>query len=434
MRHLTWILLISACAWDAPINPNEEAAPPLDNVLSGVVAWPGDGDPADTFITVYAADNPGPPAGLGGPVTFSAVPADTWTTDTTGLQSAPWAVGSLPDGAYLVNALMDRDGDFNPLAPSLTGATCGDWVGTHLADLSSTAPGAITAEGGVEVHDLPVILGAEVSTERPVFQLLPDADGVPPVMSRQTGKESGANLLLALQMQYDIRPTSVDTALEASDGTLLPVELGPACQPDPALDCTAASACPCDLATLAPCDTALWVWMVDADDDGAIDPYPGETQAAAGFLDVWPRVYLEYVGTPTEVDGEVVLESDLEPGERWVSENFPLGFDLVLDPDGSRFGPIDVPFPVETLSVLWSPVFRHYWEGGTDGTDANGPFDYVDLRAADVAVDDVPAGQYAVTLVSFTGQTWTLPNEIALLPSNDGSVDNATQGATLTVQ
>jgi hypothetical protein len=163
--------------------------------------------------------------------------------------------------------------------------------------------------------------------------------------------------------------------------------------------------------------------MVDADEDGVLDPYPGETQAEAGFYDVWPRVYIEYTG-------------ELPEGERWVSENFPLGFDLAINPDPAQFGPLGVPFPVESLSVLWSPVFRHYWEGGTDGTDVSGPFDYVDLRDADVASEDVPAGQYALTVVSFTGQTWSLPNDIGLLdlPSFDDSLDNRTQLGVLTVE
>ena len=416
---LPWLAVLTACAWDAPTNTNALSAPELPNVLSGVVAYPGDGEPATTFITIYDANNPGPPSGLGSPLTFSAVTTDAYTTDTTGLQSAPWFVGDLQDGDYLVNALMDLDGDFHPFTGVLTGATCGDWIGTHLASLDSTTPAVVSAEGGVEIDDLPVVLGVEVTTERPVFKLATNAEGEPPAISREIGKQSGANILLATQMLYTMEATAVSTALSPE----LPVDLGPACTPDPAIDCSLTSICPCDLATLQPCDTALWVWMVDADEDGVLDPYPGQTQAEAGFYDVWPRVYIEYTG-------------ELPEGERWVSENFPLGFDLAINPDPAQFGPLGVPFPVESLSVLWSPVFRHYWEGGTDGTDASGPFDYVDLRDADVASEDVPAGQYALTVVSFTGQTWTLPNDIGLLdlPSFDDSLDNRSQLGVLTVE
>ncbi|MFT4621790.1 MAG: hypothetical protein ACI8PZ_000442 [Myxococcota bacterium] len=422
-------LLLAACAWDAPDNTNAQSAPPLDNVLSGVIAWPGGDDPEHSFVTVYDANNPGPPAGLGRPLTFATIPSSTFTTDTSGLKSATWAVGNLPDGEFLVNGLMDRDGDFSPLTGVLAGATCGDWVGTHVADLTSTNPGVITAEGGVEVDNLPVVLGAELSTERPVFQFVTDDDGNMPAVERAIGKQSGANLLLATQMRYRITPTGVDSNLTDD----IAVDLGPPCQPDPSANCGVDAACSCDLATFSACDTALWMWTVDADDDGDLDLYPGETQSEAGFRDVWPRIYIEYIGEPVEVDGEVVYESGLEPGERWVSENFPLGFELTLNPDPTPYGPLDVPFPVNELSVLWSPVFRHYWEGGMAGADANGPFDYVDLRQDDVAVEDVPAGRYSVTVVSFTGQTWTLPNDLGGVPSNDAAYDNITQAGFLDV-
>ena len=129
-------------------------------------------------------------------------------------------------------------------------------------------------------------------------------------------------------------------------------------------------------------------------------------------------------------------ESGLAEGERWVSENFPLGLELLTNPDVTAYGPLGVPFPVHSLSVLWSPVFRHYWPGGTDGQDAGGPFDYLDLRAADVAVDAVPAGHYSITVVSFTGQTWTLPNEAGLLslPSLDPQDDASTQAGVLFIE
>ncbi|MEZ4234595.1 MAG: hypothetical protein R3F59_00200 [Myxococcota bacterium] len=41
---------------------------------------------------------------------------------------------------WLFNALVDVDGDFNPFSKRACsrGATCGDWGGTHLADLAGT--------------------------------------------------------------------------------------------------------------------------------------------------------------------------------------------------------------------------------------------------------------------------------------------------------
>ena len=68
--------------------PKVLSAPPLPNMLSGLVSWPGDANPADTFITVYEADNPGPPTGLGAPITLATVTGTSFTSDTTGLLSA----------------------------------------------------------------------------------------------------------------------------------------------------------------------------------------------------------------------------------------------------------------------------------------------------------------------------------------------------------
>jgi hypothetical protein len=60
-------------------------------------------------------------------------------------------------------------------------------------------------------------------------------------------------------------------------------------------------------------------------------------------------------------------------------------------------------------------------------TAADGSTEYV-------SGGDIPSGAWAVTVVSETGQTWTLPNGLAALGSTDGDWFPELQGATLVVE
>lgn len=410
MRALSLALLGSACAWEPPLNSNELAAPPLLNTLSGPVVLLGDVEPATTYVTVYDADDPGPPAGTGAPLTFGTVPAASYSTEDAGIRAASYTITQLPDGAYLLNALMDTDGDFNPFTPALAGATCGDWVGTHLASLEAPLPAAISLEGGGAYGDVPVFLASPITTERPAFTFV----GVPELSLRGVLEGTTPPLLR-------VSATGIDTAFHPE----LPLQLDPACDPEPG--CDQLTYCPCDLQAFEPCTTAIHVWMVDADADGIPDPHPGPAQAAAGLRDVWPRVYLEHLGQlPTfEHQGQQLPE-------RWVSEAYPLAAELGAalqagTPDA--IAEVGVPTPFQDLSITFAPIFLHYHADGADGEDANGPFDLVDLTQG-ASVEQVPLESWSVTLVTHTGQTWTLPNEISAIP-RDGDFDPAKQGIPL---
>lgn len=411
MRALP-VMLLASCAYEPPLD--DGAVVPL-NAIHGEVVFGGGPDVATTYVTVFEAAAPPPPMGLGSPVTFTAVGADAFTGGDATLRSAPFHVTNLPDGDYVLGALTDLDGDFQPLAGVLAGATCGDWSGAHLASLATTDFGTVHVAGGHRVDDVSILVGAPVTTERPAFRVLAD-----PVSLQDLAAPYPATIRLSA--------IQVDTAF--SDDVQL--HLGPVCAPEPAIPgCDeTAPACPC-AADLAPCGTALWVWMNDADGDGALDPYPEEPQASAGLFDVWPRTYLEYTGELATFEHE-----GRELPERWVAEAYPLAFEiagtLLTGGDPSMLGPIGVPFPAHSLSVTLSSTFVHYHEGGAAGVDENGPFDLVDVHDP-AAAAIVPDGAWAVTLVSFTGQTWTVPNEIATegLPSLDPAFDPATQGVPL---
>jgi hypothetical protein len=225
------------------------------------------------------------------------------------------------------------------------------------------------------------------------------------------------------------------------------LSLGPSCAPlpDPPAPypaCADLPTCGCDPATLAPCGTALYLWLVDADADGVVDPDPDPDLAAAGIFDVWPRVYLEFTGelATFEHEGRILPE-------RWVSQAFPLLGEAVTVATQSAYAgypispaqaagllgaPVGTPTPLHSLSVTFTPVFVHYHADGVLVDPAKGPYDVVDLGAGGVLPPEV-LGAWAVTLVSFTGQTWTLPNDIGLLglPSIDPLFDPTTQAVPL---
>jgi hypothetical protein len=413
------LLVVGAagCAYEAPRNPN---ADPLLNAVVGTVVFAGDGELAPTYVTVYDAANPPPPVGTGAPTTFTAIPTAAYSDPAAGLPAAGYAITRLPDGTWLLNALLDTDGDFNPFTSVLAGATCGDWGGAHLADLAGT-PAPVPVSGGQAFDDVTILIGQEFPLERPVFELGTDEVSLSAVV--------GGTVAPFVRL----RSSAVASAFSED----LPVQLGPSCAPAAEPPCDAASpTCPCDPASMAPCGTALWVELRDADGDGVVDPYPAEPQASSGLLDVWPRVFLEYVGEPLDT----FEYQGRELPERWVSQAHPLAGEILgaagqagLPPGeaAALLGPVGAPFPVAELSVTFLPVFLHYHAGGAMGVDVNGPFDLVDLTVVPTA--PVPTGAWAVTVVSFTGQTWTLPNDVGLLglPSFDPGLEPALQGQPL---
>lgn len=348
------LLLFSACAWDPPLDPE---APAVRNVLSGEVLVTGTDTVAPTFVLLFDAAAPPPPEGTGSPLTFAAVPAEAYTGGGAGVQAGRFALTGVPDGTWLLTALMDMDGDFQPLLSSHAGATCGDWVGAHLADLSTGEPAPVTVGGGVELDDVVVTVGVEMTTERPAFALTAPS---------------------LVQTSTDPQLFRVDSIGVASSVLTLAA---------PGTD---------------PCGTSFLFYAPDADGDGAPDPHPEPAFAAAGLYDLWPKVYLRYLG------------AELEPGESWTAEAVVYPGPLL---DGTA--PVGVPTPVTALDVVWVPAARHTFPDGS---------------AATVAAPNLPGGAWSVTVVSLTGQTWTVPNELASFPAADASFDPSTQAATLLVE
>lgn len=428
-------LLLAACSYEAPVVDT-----PVGNGITGSVLFSGPDAPAVTYVTLFRADDPGPPAGTGSPITFTTVRATAFTGRDQGMESAPFAFTDVPDGEYYVSALMDVDGDFNPFGSAVAGATCGDAVGAHLGDLVTQEPVPVTVRRGQLLEDVPVILGPPLQTERPTFTT---PEGF--VVDREALAASVDAYGNPVVENLQLLPLSA-VGVRAAYSRDLVLDLPGPCAP--AGDCTGLSACPCEVDP--GCVTALPLWLVDADADGAVDPYPDDLQASLGLLDVWPRVYLEYLGEPVERGGTTVFENDLgtfrhrgEPRtERWVAEAFPLATELQsalaqdIPVEAITGVPVGLPSLVSELSVTITPVFRHYYADGADGVDANGPYDVVNLLSPDVPAETVPAGTWSVTVIGPSGQTWTVPNELGLLdlpPIVDGD-SPATQAQGILIE
>ena len=350
------LIVLAACSWSTPEDPD---APEVLNVIAGEVVVTGAPAVAPTYVLVFDAADPPPPAGTGSPITFSSVPGAAYTGDSAGVQAAPYSTSRIPDGSWILSALLDVDGDFQPLLSSNAGATCGDWVGAHVVDLATGEIAPVDVSGGILLDDVTVTVGVEMTTERPAFTL-------------ETARVSQS----VAETQFI---TLVSTGIYSSILELT----GP-------FDGTAA------------CDTMFLFYAPDADGDGQPDPHPNPALAAAGALDVWPRVYLQYLG------------EDLEAGESWAAEAVVYPLPLL-----SGAVALGVPTPVISLDAIWIPAAIHTLGDGSEET---------------VSAPSLPVGAWSVTVVSITGQTWTLPNEVAAFPPADDGFDPSTQGAALLIE
>lgn len=412
------LLAVGGCTWEPPLLDSPFGPPPLQNTISGEVLFAGEGDLGPTFMLLYDITDPPPPAGTGSPVTFSSVPLSDWAVDLS-VPAAPYGVGLVPDGTYLVNGLMDVDQDFNALDITLSGATCGDWVGSHVTDLVQLQPQPVTVEGGTALNNVSVFLGQQVPTERPAFGFVQDGEG--------TDEIEVTELSQGIPQTFSIRAAEVDGAVFG----LNPLELGPACLPDPADDGTGAWTS-CDLASIVPCNVNILTELVDDDGDYAVDPYPDPAFAAQGIPNIWPRVFLEYLPDEPQffqVDGVFYQE-------RWITQAFPLTLEILgaaqMKLPADVIAPVGTPLFAETLSITVFPTFQYYNAKGTGDDPERGPFDVIDITQPGAPLP--PLGRWKATIITRAGQTWETPNALAIDPEDPAGVADPVQASYLTFQ
>jgi uncharacterized protein (DUF2141 family) len=156
------------------------------NSVSGTVVWSGGTSIASGNIVVQAYRDdpydPPPPLGAALPVRVQIVPASAAVADARGFR-APYRIGGLAPGRYIVHALDDVDGNFSAFALLRT-PTGGDLVGAVL-EPGSGRPASVEVSGDVTGQD--VTLTQQLSSDPPAFEIDPStparmpADQVTPV-------------------------------------------------------------------------------------------------------------------------------------------------------------------------------------------------------------------------------------------------------------
>lgn len=364
---------LAGCDYRAPLDPQ---ADPVLNVLSGtvVVDQLEAAELAPVFVALYNVDDPPPPLGTGAPITFGAVPADRFTGDAAGIQAASWSISEVPDGEYLVSALVDRDGDFNPLIDALAGATCGDWAGGHLSDILSQEPASVAVSGGEHLDDITLAVASEYEIERPVVYV--------PTGTTLSREQAAADP--EIPQIFDVFATGIHTEL---------LQIA-----DPGAECGA----------------GVPLSVRDLDGDGLADPHPLFPDEPS-LIDIWPQAYLAWLGSPAE-DGSLV--NDLEEGEAWVGL-------ATVNPYYYTLGvaPVNGVEVLPEAQLVWLPGATHILPDGSEEMILD-PL-------------EMPAGVYGLTLVAHTGQTWTVPNSLGTeaFPSTDPDrYDPATQATTVYIE
>lgn len=363
---LALLPLALACAWDAPLDPDYAGGL---NVIEGTITVDS-ATSGPVLVLLYDAADPPPPEGTGRPINFTTVTEHAFD-GATGLRSADYAFTNVPDGDWLVVAVQDTDGDFNPLFTPTAGATCGDVGGAHIDSLTSGEPAVVSTQGGVVASGVGVIVASVVPFERPAFVFVNNAvsqDGSDPLF---TVSSTGVSSVTGVTDE----PYTLTGPFDGTDT----------------------------------CDTAFWVFIPDDDGDGTPNAHPNASFAAAGLPEIWPRFYLQYLG-----DGAVTLAED----EVYASE-------VVINPTeiltSLALGEIS------TNTLIPSTELSLYYPGAAQHT--------VGGETSLVVGAEVPTGSWALTAVSLTGQTWTLPNALASLPSGDeASFVPATQSAALLIE
>ena len=370
MKNASAVLLLALWGCEAPaVFPGADKR---QNTLSGriegqvIVSSAARGK---IVLFLYDAARPPPPVGTGRPLTFTVVSRESIfgaaPDGDLGPFTAPFAFSLVAPGHYLIRGFVDSNSDFIPWYGVTADVTRGD-VGGAAIDPMTRASRVIevgTDEAGrpIAALDVPVSFSdsARVPLDRPIFAVV---GGLPTVTV------AGAPQLIELQAT--------------------PIDEGVMNQPTP----------------------GFMVRFLDDNADGVPDDANGD-----GVPDVWPRVVVRKLALDKS---PLVDENDLDKngvvdaeGVDYEHANGELdgkpdvvvlaaGFDVreyaaqLVDAMGRVK---TTPTVVPRLKLVLQP--RAF--------DVSTPTSPQPLRA-------VPIGDYAITVIQQTGQTWRVPNELGL--------------------
>ena len=380
------LLLTLSCAYEAPFVPYGDH--PETVVLSGDVVLTSGSASVSTFdtggdaiarrvghVVVYGAEDPPP---FGSPVALATIASAEWGsgsgprlgTTAEGVVSAPWAITGLDSGTYVVTALVDNDGDFNPFFSDFAGgATRGDQIGAYVLDTDQEIL-PISVEAPDHVDGLSVLVGAALPYERPAFTLgAMGADTLPHL-------DLVDNVFKVHDFEFDLDSTGIaHPLLELND-------------PD-------AEDCPTDFTVIAR----------DKDGDGVADGHAIEAAANLGALDMYPVVVLRHVlneaGSVPEQTTISQALIDFRPNAEAGANPSPFQRAQAHSEDWTIPATMvpNIPYSTTRLPLLWTGQAVPVLEDGSYGEALSGA--------------DVPTGTWSLQVVNHTGQTWTTPNSLS---------------------
>jgi hypothetical protein len=379
MRTLPLLLALAACQWTPPVIPRDPAMSAIagDVVLAVPIEQAG---PVVIFIS--EASNPMPPTGTGRPIAATSVRPGDFSASEGGLVTAPWSASNIPDGDYYITAVMDNDDNFGALIDPMAAASCGDIVGAHLDDITNQGLAVVHVDGGgigTLVDEVTIVLAQTIPFQPPAFTI----DGNNSVDAAEGGQDPTSQV-------YTVKALPIQSSLLQFDGPAAVAEGG--------------------------CGTIFPLYAPDDDGDGHFDPHPNPAVAEQGVFNVWPKIFVQYLGTPVDNDdGSVTYENDMEEGESWAGENVP-------SPKYTLLGTLSPGATVlkDDLDYVWLPGALHFTAEHPEGEIVQ-----------DVSL--IPRGAWSLTMISFTGQTWTIPNVLPAYPV-EGDWDPSSQTVVLDVE
>lgn len=320
-------------------------------------------------LFLYDAARPPPPVGTGRPLTFTVVSRESIfggaSDGDAGPFTAPFAFSLVAPGRYLIRGFIDANDDFIPWYGVTADTTAGD-VGGAAIDPISRLSRVIevgldeATQTPIPALDVPVSFAdtARLPLDRPIFSVVGGMDTVT-VTAPATVIELQATPVVEGVMQ------------QSSPGFLLR--------------------------------------FVDDDNDGNPDDANQD-----GVPDLWPRVVVRKLAPERSV---LLDENDLDKNG-------------IVDDEGTDYehadGTTDGLPDVVVLAAGFNPM-----EYATQLVDAMGRVKQVatpvprlklvlQLRAFDARnpaapqpLRTAPVGNYAITVIQQTGQTWRVPNELS---------------------
>lgn len=327
----------------------------------------------NVIVFLYDADREPPPRGSARPLSFAVVPQDVMfagaADGTTGPFTAPFSFSLVGAGRYKLRAALDRDACASG-APDCRSSDIIPWYGvTNEPNRQDIGGGAVDpATRGFLTFEVTENDDGSLNPVTGATVLIQDSATLPadrPAFTVVAREQQGPYTKLTLRLK--------------------PVKDGPVDQRAP----------------------AFLVRWADDDANGVPDDVNGD-----GNPEVYPRVVLRKLSA--DVASGLVDENDLDRNgvldESGVDYAHTSGAadglpDLVVLPatvDPTPFLPaltdgmggfVFATVPATELTVLVAPVA-------------------LDISAGRAQLQSVPSGDYSVTVVQFTGQTWRLPNEM----------------------